>query len=51
MDEKLRTAMLEIQAGNTNEQLRREVIAMLRHLYSIGRISGGAFHGLILSLG
>jgi hypothetical protein len=51
MDEKLRTAMLEIQAGNTNEQLRREVIAMLRHLYAIGRISGGAFHGLILSLG
>jgi hypothetical protein len=46
----MRTVLGELQAGNTNEALKREGYAMLRHLYSLGKLSGSAFHGMVLSL-
>jgi hypothetical protein len=51
MDERMRVALAEIAAGNTNEALKREVYSMLRHLYSLGKLSGSAFHGLVLQYG
>lgn len=47
MDKKAQVVFGQLRAGNNNPEIKREAFLLLRHAYTVGKLSSNDFNGLI----